>query len=341
MKVLVTGASGFIGQEIVKELEKKGFEVFSVAGLKSAREVSDTNKNNKKIFFTDIANSETFTELKKMVSSVDVVIHSAGLAHQFGDTEKEAFDRVNVLGTKNVTNLAFDLGAKHFILIGSTAVYGIKPAISEKSDSSHEKFISIDETTETVPQTLYAHSKLESERVCKEICENKNIRLTIFRLAPVIGEANVGNVARLIETVRKGRFFWVGKGENYKSLIYKNDVARACVELIGKKIPETEIFNLAAPPIKMKDFVNEIARLLDKKIYNFYLPKQLFENVFSLNERFLKIGKIGKIKDTIEKWLSDDVYSAAKIAEKYDFKTQTTIYEGLAKQIKANKSADL
>ena len=341
MKVLVTGASGFIGQEIVKELEKNDFEVFSVAGLKSARKISDSNSNkNKKIFFTDIANSESFSELKDL-GAVDVVIHSAGLAHQFGDTKKEAFDRVNVLGTKNISNLAADLGAKHFILIGSTAVYGIKPATGEKHDSSFEKFISIDENTETVPQTLYAQSKLEAERDCKEICETKNIRLTIFRLAPVIGESNVGNVARLIETIRKGRFFWVGKGENYKSLIYKNDVARACVELIGKKTPGTEIFNLAAPPVKMKEFVNEIARLLDKKIYNFYLPKQLFESVFSLNESFLKIGKVGKIKDTIEKWLSDDVYSAAKIAEKYDFKTQTTVYEGLAKQIKANKIADL
>jgi nucleoside-diphosphate-sugar epimerase len=233
------------------------------------------------------------------------------------------------------------LGAKHFILIGSTAVYGIKPTIRKSAGSSSEKFVSIDENTETVPQTLYAQSKLEAEMVCKEFCESKNMPLTIFRLAPVIGEANVGNVARLIKTIKNGRFIWVGKGENYKSLIYKNDVARACVELVRRKNGATEIFNLAAPPVKMKDFVNEIAKHLERKIYNLHVPKEFFESVFWIDAKFTKIKKIGKIRDTIEKWLSDDVYSAAKIAKKYGFETKTSIFEGLEKQVKANKTEQI
>ena len=339
MKILVTGATGFVGREIIAELIKDDFEAIGVASLKSSGKTFKSD-NKSKIFFSDITNFDILSELKK-IGNVDVVIHSAGLAHQFGDTKREAFESVNVFGTKNVSKLASDLGAKHFILIGSTAVYGIKPTIRKSADSSSEKIVSIDENTETVPQTLYAQSKLEAETICREICESKNMPLTIFRLAPVIGEGNVGNVARLIETIKNGRFIWVGKGENYKSLIYKNDVARACVELIRRKNGATEIFNLAAPPVRMKDFVDEIAKHLKRKIYNLHVPKELFESVFWINDRLTRVKKFGKIKNTIEKWLSDDVYSAAKIAEKYGFETRTSIFEGLEKQIKANKTEQI
>lgn len=341
MKVLVTGATGFIGKDIVSELIKNEFETIGIASLKSADKTSKQNSDCE-ILFADISDFETVSDLEK-IGEIDVLIHSAGLAHQFGETKKEEFERVNVTGTKNISELAVKLDAKHFILIGSTAVYGIKPP-SKKTDGKAETFETFDENTEPNPQTLYAQSKLDSEKVCLEICESNKIPLTIFRLAPVIGEANVGNVERLIETIKKGRFLWVGKGENLKSLIYKNDVARACVELINKKNQKdgaTEIFNLAAPPIKMKTFVNEIARHLDKKIYNAFIPPELFEGVFWLNSKLTANKQIFKIQTTIEKWLADDVYSAAKITEKYGFVTKTPVLDAVKKQIDWNKKSFL
>jgi nucleoside-diphosphate-sugar epimerase len=268
------------------------------------------------------------------IGKIDVLIHSAGLAHQFGDTKKEEFDSVNVEGTRNIVNLSLNLQVKHFILISSTAVYGIKSLnvnVEETDDS--KAFEAIDEYAQTNPQTLYAQSKLEAETVCREVCEKNNLPLTIFRLAPVIGEANVGNVARLISSIDKGRFLWIGKGENLKSLIYKNDVARACVALLKREAGETEIYNLSAPPVKMKDFVNEIAGRLDKKIYGFSIPEKFIRNVFRINSKFIGNKKLDKIKDTIEKWLSDDVYSAGKINEKYGFVPKTSISKAIDKQI--------
>jgi nucleoside-diphosphate-sugar epimerase len=335
MKVLVTGATGFIGKEIVSELLKNNFETIGIANLKSA-EKSSVQKSECEILFADISDTNTFNELEK-IEKIDVLIHSAGLAHQFGKTKKEEFERINVTGTKNIAELAVRLNAKHFILIGSTAIYGIKPP--EKSYKNSQTIETFDENSKPNPQTFYAESKLDSEKVCREICESHNLALTIFRLAPVIGEANVGNVERLIETIKKGRFLWVGKGENLKSLIYKNDVARACVKLINKKNGATEIFNLAAPPIQMKTFVNEIAKHLDKKISNLYVPQEMLKVAFWINSKSLANKKIAKIENTIEKWLSDDVYAAAKIAEKYGFETQTSIPDAVKKQIEWNKKS--
>ncbi len=330
MRILVTGASGFVGREIVSELIKNNFEVFGVIGPKT-----DGKKfvSGFRVQFCtlDITDCKKFSELEK-IGKIDVFIHSAGLAHQFGETKKEEFEAVNVLGTKNAVNLAVKLRTAHFILIGSTAVYGIEQ--TKTGEIKLKGANAISEDSPVNPQTLYAQSKLKSEQVCREICGRNKLPLTIFRLSPVIGEANVGNVSRLIRLIDQSRFLWIGNGENLKSLIYKTDVARACVELVKKKNGGTEIFNLAAQPIKMKNFVEEIAELLDRRIYKFSIPTNFVRSVFQINSKFIRSKKIYKIEDTIEKWLSDDVYSAAKIAEKYGFEPKTSVAEAIGKQVR-------
>ena len=329
MRVLVTGATGFIGREIVSELSKINIEVIQVSSPKA--ESKNSNKTDLSNFYTaDISNYDNFRELEKL-DNIDAVIHSAGLAHQFGKIEKAKFDAVNVEGTKNVARLAVRLRARQFLLISSTAIYGIK-----KSNSSSE--LIIDETADCQPQTLYAESKLEAERVAIEICEANNIGLTILRLAPVLGEENVGNAARLVQAIDKGRFIWIGNGKNLKTLIDKRDVARVCVNILTNKNGTTEIFNVAAKPITMKDFVVEIAEQLNKNIPNIKLPTGFLKIVFQLNARFLKLKKVDKIADTVEKWLSDDIYSAKKIEEVYGFQPKFSIAEAIKRQVNWYKS---
>ena len=332
MKILVTGASGFIGREIVSELAENQHQLFA---LGNSKKTSGGNTSNAVFLQANIIDYKNLLDLEK-IGELDVIIHSAGLAHQFGETTKEEFDAVNVAGTENILELAVKLRVKHFILIGSTAVYGIVSAVQ----NPHQRTTVIDEDSALNPQTLYAESKLKGEEICRRFCSERNIALTIFRLAPVIGEAGVGNVARLISAIDKNRFIWIGNGGNLKSLIYKRDVARACAALVSKKQNKTEIFNLAAEPLKMKDFVNEIAVRLNKKIVPVSVPAHFLRTIFKVNAKVFKSKKIKKISDTVEKWLSDDVYSADKIARIYDYKPQTTIRKAIARQVdfyKTNK----
>ena len=325
MKVLVTGATGFIGREIVSELSGKNFEVLTLG--RSAKPVSHQFEKVK-WFQIDITDQNNWFELEK-TANLDAIIHSAGLAHQFGDTKKEDFDAVNVAGTENVLNVGVKLKIKHFILIGSTAVYGNQ----KSAGAANSKRFSISEDAPLKPLTLYAESKLASEKICRSVCEENKIPLTIFRLAPVIGEDNVGNVSRLIDAIDNNRFVWIGDGENLKSLIYKKDVARACVKLLETKENGTEIFNLAAEPVRMKDFVVQIAERLNKKIFPIQIPASIPRTVFDLNAKLFSLKKINKISETVEKWLADDVYAADKIARTYDFRPTTTIEEAIEKQI--------
>lgn len=328
MRVLVTGATGFIGREIVRQLLKNNIEVIQVSSPKSKFK-SSGEKHSSNFYAADISIYKDLSNLEKL-GKVDAVIHSAGLAHQFGEIEKAKFDAVNVEGTKNVVRLAEMLDARQFLLISSTAVYGIKKASSNRDGKTE---IIIDENTRCQPETLYAMSKLEAERVAIELCETKKIALTILRPAPVIGEENVGNAARLVKEIDKGRFIWIGSGENQKTLIYKTDVARACVNILKSKKGETEIFNVAAEPVSMKEFVGEIAKHLDKQIPKIKLPPTILRVIFQLNSKLYGLKKIKKLSDTVEKWLSDDIYSAKKIERVYGFEPKFSIAEAIERQV--------
>ncbi len=312
MRVLVTGITGFIGSEIASKLLTEKFEVFGVSRNKTA----DSSKF--KILYADITNKEEVLNLASG-GSFDAVIHCAGLAHQFGEIEKELFENVNVKGTENIAELAVNSNVSQFIHLSSTSVYGLqKEPMNELSKCN--------------PENFYAESKLESENVCRKICEKNKIPLTILRLVPVIGENSVGNVQRLIEAINKKRFLWVGNGENKKTLIYVGDVAEACLTLLSKKKNGTEIFNLAAQPIKMRSLVSIISAQLNRTVPKFSMPAFIPEIVFSINSKTVNIRFIERITRTFEKWLSEDVYMADKISAVYGFVPQTSMEQAIKRQ---------
>lgn len=312
MKVLVTGATGFIGGEIKSRLVADGF---NVTGIARRREVYGKDK---KILGVDITDREKVFELTKE-GNFEAIIHCAGLAHQFGTIEEGKFEKVNVSGTENIADLAVKLRTRHFILMSSTAVYGLRESPS-------------DELSPCLPETAYAKSKLKAESICRVIFEKNKIPLTIFRLAPVLGEKGVGNVPRLIKAVEKKRFIWVGGGENKKSLIYVGDVAEACIKILKEKKGDTEIFNLAAEPIRLKKLVEVISERLDRAVPEFSVPVFFPEMVFRLNSNTLRLNSIERLSKTLEKWLSEDVYPAEKIKSIYGFEAKTSVEDAVRKQ---------
>lgn len=320
MRILVTGASGFVGRAIISEIGKENHEVFSLVGLNNRNA-----ENLPNVYRGNIADFESLRKIEE-IGNCEIVIHSAGLAHQFGKTSDEQFWSVNVAGTENIAHLAVKLKAKHFILISSVSVYG-----------NTDKQGAIDETAVCNPQGIYAKSKLESENIARKICDSNKIALTILRPATIIGENDRGNTNRLIEAIDRGRFFWIGEGENHKSLIYKQDVAKACLKILEKRTTDVEIFNVTTESVKMSFIVSEIEKSLQKKVPKFKIPVSMLEKIFEVNNKTINIGKINKIRSTIEKWISEDVFSGEKIFKEYGFSAETPIAEAIRKQIKSHK----
>lgn len=317
MKVLVTGAKGFVGRAVISALSQNCIE-FAILDLPPAP--PDIPPEN--FFGVDITNLEELENLSN-IGEVDAVIHAAGLAHQFGAVPREKFWRVNVDGTRNAATLAARLNAKRFVLISSVSVYG--KGGREGSERS--------ETSPCHPEGFYAESKSESENAAREICEKNGIDLIVLRLATVIGEGDAGNVSRLTKAVDKRKFVWIGRGENRKSLVYKGDVARACLAVVTGKQRGGATYNISARPETMKNIVSYIEQALGKKVLPVGIPPGVVKLAFGVNSKIFGIGRISRLGETVEKWLSDETFSAESFTADYGFEPETTIEEAIQREV--------
>lgn len=196
-KVLLTGASGFLGTIIRQEVPAQ----FVTLGRSSG--------------------SEVVVDLSKEIPKlpvVDGVVHAAGKAHMVPRTTTEAdqFHAINVTGTQNLLSALnrLDQIPANFVFISSVAVYGC------------ESGIEITEDTPLNGTSPYAKSKMESEKIIADWCTENNTTLSILRLPLLVGRNAPGNLGRMVSSIKKGWYFGIGAGSARKSMVLASDVAR-------------------------------------------------------------------------------------------------------------------
>jgi UDP-glucose 4-epimerase len=313
-RILVTGATGFVGKAIVEELMGKGFDVYTCA--------KSENSALPKYFSVDITSKESVARLAGELPELDCVIHSAGLAHQFkAPKDSNIFTAVNVGGTQLMAELAAKKYCKKFILVSSISVYG-----DGKPNPTDEGVL-------CEPAGPYAVSKYEAELAAQDICQSNNIDLAILRLATVYGPGDVGNVLRLIKLVDSGKFFWTGDGGNNKSLLFVSDAARACRIAMEKNQAGTHVYNVTDAPHTMREIVETIAGELGKKIPGFTIPSGLIKTALGAAGKLPAVGERARgLAESLKKWRSDDVLAGEKIERELNFKTEVPLTRGIKKE---------
>lgn len=324
MRVLVTGANGFVGNAICRDLLKNSHNVFKIVNQKFNVPLEQNPDRSFQTYSCDITDEKSISKIYE-IGSIDVIVHCAGLAHQFQEVDNTKFWNVNVEGTRNICSLSSRLKPKHFIQISSVSVYG-------NVDEIYKEF-PINENDICDPKDIYGKSKLEAENVCRKFFEKTQTKLTILRLATVIGEGDKGNVLRLIKLIDKKRFIWIGEGKNRKSLIYVTDVSKAVNELLSCTISETEIFNVTAKDIEMSEIVKVISQCLEKKVPTIKLPDKFLNKTFRFLYKITKIKKFQGLSKSLEKWVSNDIYSGELFFQRYGFIPTVTIEKALEKEI--------
>jgi nucleoside-diphosphate-sugar epimerase len=257
------------------------------------------------------------------MEGVRVVVHAAGLAHVPGASKRQAeqMTRVNTLGTHNVARAALEARVEHFVLVSSVSVYG-------RGDGS------IGEAVECRPEGAYAQSKFLAERAASEVAQCGRLRLTILRLATVYGEGDPGNIGRLMRLIDRGRFVWVGNGYNRKSLLYREDAARACIIAAGTESDGVEIFNVAATPCTMREIVQTLSDALGRKIPRWQVPTTLMLLAARASASIPRGGGVvGEAFRRVDKFLSEDVYDASRFAERFQFSTRIGLREGIYREV--------
>jgi nucleoside-diphosphate-sugar epimerase len=314
MKVLITGAAGFLGSAIVRQAVGAGLSVTATDKSASAE------CNGVDFLVADILDPPG---MSKAFRQVDCVCHAAGLAHIFDKSAalKAPFHTVNVVGSENVARLAARAGVEHFVFISSRSVYGGGAQGKDEDAACH-------------PEEPYAASKLQAEERLIELCQKEGMNLTILRLAPLYGPGDRGNVLRLIRSLDRGRFLWIGKGENLMSILHCEDAARACMAVIRSNLPGINIFNVAAPACKMREIVTAISHSLGKSVPSWHIPASLALTSIKIIKLLLfNHSRIVTIHETLQKWLADNYYNTDKFLHTFNFQTKIRLEEGINQEV--------
>ncbi len=174
--ILLTGASGTVGSEVLKilckDLTAYNVTVFDIKSKKS-QQIFSPFKNKINIVYGDISNEKYMSEICK---GKDIVIHLAGIIPPLADDYPALAHRVNVLGTKNLVNGLGCYAPNAFLLYSSSvSVYG---------DRLHTPFIKVGDALVPSEEDEYAVTKIEAEKIIK----NSQLNWSIFRLTGIMGK---------------------------------------------------------------------------------------------------------------------------------------------------------
>jgi nucleoside-diphosphate-sugar epimerase len=218
MKVLVTGASGFVGGYLVEELARWGHSVTGMVRKNSDR--SFLEELGVKLVVGDLADPDSLTKATK---GVDAVVHLA--AYYTFSGKKEVYESVNVGGTRSLLEASLKNRVIRFVYCSTTEAIG--PV--EKPPG--------DENSPTNPQYDYGRSKVKAEGVVKDYA-SKGLDYTIVRPSGIYGPRNVDDVSYwFITSVFKNSIstrFIVGSGESLVQFTHISDVVQGFALVLEK-----------------------------------------------------------------------------------------------------------
>jgi UDP-glucose 4-epimerase len=197
--VIVSGASGFIGTDLIRELQND----YTILAIGRNFKEKTTNKNIHYLIGNINELTSDDTDKKIPDKSFSVFVHAAGQAHiaQTPDT-LELFRMNNVKATENALKLARELKVEKFIFLSSIAV---------NTNDPHDQ---------------YGTTKREAEEIVKDFCKQNRIDYVIVRPVVVYGENDQkGNVSKLIKQISKGFFPLLNNGNTIKSMIYVKNLS--------------------------------------------------------------------------------------------------------------------
>lgn len=281
-RILVTGASGFIGGHACAALVRAGASVRAM--VRKTSDVRHLEQNQIEICHGDLADEQS---LRNACKNIDIVLHSAAVVGSFG--EWEHYYETGVLGTQRLINAAHEQGVGRFVHLSSVAVYGIKhhgQAIDENAPFDH------------APQSWnhYVREKVMGEEVLWAAHAAGKIQATALRPVVVIGERDRNAIPRLVDILRLPIRILPGKPDNRFPLVCIEDCVEVIVRAIENEGAIGRAYNIsgtkAIPIVDIFRLVAKHAGLAPPKLF---LPTSLMFGPVGLLERVWKLlGKAGE-----------------------------------------------
>lgn len=235
VKILFTGASGFLGNNVRPLLEEN--YVVTTVGL---TDIDDYKVNIAK-------------EIPEFTDVYDIVLHAAGKAHMIPKTaeDRKLFFDVNYQGTVNLCSALEKSGLpKALIFISTVAVYGLNYGL---------------DITEEYPlngNTPYANSKIMAEKYLTKWCTEHNVILGIIRPSLIAGPNAPGNLGAMVNGIKTGKYLSIAGGRAKKSVLMVQDIAYL-IPLLAEKGGIYNVCDSNQPSFRQLEWI--ICRQLGKK----------------------------------------------------------------------------
>jgi nucleoside-diphosphate-sugar epimerase len=224
-KVLITGGAGFLGINLIRHLEARGYALASL----DVEEFDYPERSRVEIIKGDIRDKAL---LNRVMEGADHVVHTAAALPLYSPEDIYTTD---VEGTRNVLDAALRHGVKRVVHVSSTAVYGIP---------DHHPLYETDRLEGVGP---YGQAKIQAEMICLEY-RAKGLVVPIIRPKSFVGPERLGVFALLYDWAYTGHNFpMIGSGNNRYQLLDVEDLCDAialCLTLPGEKVNDT--FNIGA-----------------------------------------------------------------------------------------------
>jgi UDP-glucose 4-epimerase len=278
MRVLITGASGFIGRELVRVLEARRAHVFQALrdqrsppaggpGPGAARRIGDIGPD---------------TDWESALEGIEVVVHLAARAHVLGDRGSEgaaAYWRVNAEGTARLCADARKAGVRRLVLMSTIKVNGESTAIDRP-------FV---EDDRPAPTDAYGRSKLAAE----DSVRSSGLEWTVLRPPLVYGPGVRANFERLIRWVAAGRPLPLASVRNARSMIYLGNLVDATARAVDDAAAANQLFLVSdGRDLSTPDLVRMIASGLHRRARLVPFPTGLLRGVAAVLGRQAVIDRL-------------------------------------------------
>ncbi|HHT9158222.1 MAG TPA: NAD-dependent epimerase/dehydratase family protein [Candidatus Brocadiaceae bacterium] len=312
MRVLVTGANGFVGSSLCKTLSGRGYFVraavrsmeksFSPADAMECIQVGEIGPN---------------TDWAVALRGIDVVAHLASRVHIMRDASTNPSDdyrRVNIEGTRTLAEAAVKAGVSRCIFLSTIKVSG--------EQTTDRAFVETDISPKMDP---YSISKNEAELALNSIADKLGLEVVIIRPPLVYGPGVKANFLRLIDMVNKNIPLPLSLVRNKRSMIYVGNLTDAIIKCIEHKSAANKTFLISdGQDISTSELIKMIAKAMGKKPSLLPLPPSLIKALGKLAGKSLEVDRlVGSLR-----------VDSTKIRKMLGWKPPFTIEEGISETVR-------
>lgn len=317
MKILVTGAGGFIGKNFVAHLTRN-YDVKCMLYKNNTDEQSFLESKGAHVEVGDITKKSS---IKNITNDVDVVYNLAAQRRGWTKNMYNSY-RVNVVGTKNIIKDSINNSVKHFIHCSTSSILGpIKNKPATEDYDSYDK------------SKVYYVTKYLADEVVKKYA--KKIKYTIV-MPPLVYGPHDHHHLPIFKAVKENKIHFVGKGNNLFQPTYIDDCVKGFSQVILNKKAYNEKFIIANDqPKTTKEIIYTIAQEMDKEISPKHLPKPISKGGSYFLEGLGKIfGFKPPLNERVYDWFTENHYFDTTKAKKIlDYKADFDLREGIKKTI--------